>query len=68
MTGLARERADGDIADMSEETIQTLSGAALAGLTCACPTLGLLRAMKGLLIALQFHHKAAEGRLTGREP
>jgi hypothetical protein len=24
--------------------------------------------MKGLLIALQFHHKAAEGRLTGREP
>jgi uncharacterized protein (DUF983 family) len=23
-----------------------------------------LRAMKGLLIALQFHHKAAEGRLV----
>jgi uncharacterized protein (DUF983 family) len=143
MTGLARERADGDIADMSEETIQTLSGAALAGPTCACPrcgkgklfqgfltlrprcdvcgldydfadagdgpavfiilfagfvvvfaalvteivyqppfwvhaalwlplilivTLGPLRPMKGLLIALQFHHKAAEGRLTGREP
>jgi uncharacterized protein (DUF983 family) len=143
MTGLARRRADCDIADMSEETIQTLSGAALAGLTCACPrcgkgklfqgfltlrprcdvcgldydfadagdgpavfiilfagfvvvgaalvteilyrppfwvhaalwlplilivTLGPLRPMKGLLIALQFHHKAAEGRLTGREP
>ena len=31
-------------------------------------TLGPLRPMKGLLIALQFHHKAAEGRLTGREP
>jgi uncharacterized protein (DUF983 family) len=26
-------------------------------------TLGPLRATKGLLIALQFHHKAAEGRL-----
>ena len=26
-------------------------------------TLGPLRPMKGLLIALQFHHKAAEGRL-----
>jgi uncharacterized protein (DUF983 family) len=26
-------------------------------------TLAPLRAMKGLLIALQFHHKAAEGRL-----
>ena len=26
-------------------------------------TLGPLRSMKGLLIALQFHHKAAEGRL-----
>jgi uncharacterized protein (DUF983 family) len=31
-------------------------------------TLGPLRPMKGLLIALQFHHKAAEGRLSGREP
>ena len=28
-------------------------------------TLGPLRAMKGLLIALQYHHKAAEGRLSG---
>jgi uncharacterized protein (DUF983 family) len=28
-------------------------------------TLGPLRPMKGLLIALQYHHKAAEGRLTG---
>jgi uncharacterized protein (DUF983 family) len=31
-------------------------------------TLGPLRPMKGLLIALQFHHKAAEGRLSGHEP
>jgi uncharacterized protein (DUF983 family) len=28
-------------------------------------TLLPLRAMKGLLIALQYHHKAAEGRLIG---
>jgi uncharacterized protein (DUF983 family) len=27
-------------------------------------TLGPLRLLKGLLIALQFHHKAEEGRLT----
>jgi len=27
-----------------------------------------LRPMKGLMIALQFHHKAAEGRFGGREP
>ena len=31
-------------------------------------TLGPLRPMKGLMIALQFHHKAAEGRFGGREP
>jgi uncharacterized protein (DUF983 family) len=31
-------------------------------------TLWPLRAIKSLLIALQFHHKAAEGRLIGREP
>lgn len=31
-------------------------------------TLGPLRAMKGLMIALQYHHKAAEGRLTGGDP
>jgi uncharacterized protein (DUF983 family) len=31
-------------------------------------TLVPLRALKGLLIALQYHHKAAEGRLTGGEP
>jgi uncharacterized protein (DUF983 family) len=31
-------------------------------------TLGPLRPMKGLMIALQFHHKAAEGRFDGREP
>ena len=29
-------------------------------------TIGPLRPLKGLLIALQFHHKAAEGRLDGR--
>jgi uncharacterized protein (DUF983 family) len=31
-------------------------------------TLWPLRAIKGLLIALQFHHKAAEGRLQGGDP
>jgi uncharacterized protein (DUF983 family) len=31
-------------------------------------TLGPLRAMKGLLIALQYHHKAAEGRPDGSPP
>jgi hypothetical protein len=31
-------------------------------------TLLPLRAMKSLLIALQFHHKAAEGRLIDRGP
>jgi uncharacterized protein (DUF983 family) len=30
-------------------------------------TLGPLRPMKGLMIALQLHHKAAEGRFDGRE-
>ncbi len=30
-------------------------------------TLGPLRPMKGLLIALQYHHKAAEGRLDRGE-
>ena len=29
-------------------------------------TLAPLRSLKGLLIALQFHHKAAEGRLERR--
>jgi uncharacterized protein (DUF983 family) len=127
---------------MSEKIIDTLSGAALAGLSCACPrcgkgklfqgfvavrprcdvcgldysfadagdgpavfimflagfivvgaalvtevryqppfwvhaalwlplilivTLGPLRPMKGLMIALQYFHKAAEGRLSGRD-
>jgi len=32
----------------------------------ALVTLVPLRSMKSLLIALQFHHKAAEGKLTGR--
>jgi len=31
-------------------------------------TIGPLRPLKGLLIALQFHHKAAEGRLERRGP
>ena len=31
-------------------------------------TLGPLRAIKGLLIALQYHHKAGEGRFTGGNP
>jgi uncharacterized protein (DUF983 family) len=31
-------------------------------------TIGPLRPMKGLLIALQYHHKAAEGQLAGRDP
>jgi uncharacterized protein (DUF983 family) len=31
-------------------------------------TLWPLRAMKGLLIALQYRHKAAEGRLEAKEP
>jgi uncharacterized protein (DUF983 family) len=30
--------------------------------------LGLLRPLKGLLIAIQFHHKAEEGRLDRSEP
>jgi uncharacterized protein (DUF983 family) len=30
--------------------------------------LATLRSMKALLIALQFHHKAAEGQLIDREP
>jgi uncharacterized protein (DUF983 family) len=34
----------------------------------AATTLLPLRPMKSLLIALQYHHKAAEGRLLGREP
>jgi uncharacterized protein (DUF983 family) len=31
-------------------------------------TLGPLRPVKGLLIALQYHNKAAEGRLQGDQP
>jgi uncharacterized protein (DUF983 family) len=31
-------------------------------------TLVPLRAMKGVLVALQYHHKAAEGRLERRDP
>ena len=33
----------------------------------AIVTLGPLRPMKGLMIALQYHHQAAEGRFGGRE-
>ena len=29
-------------------------------------TLGMVRPLKGLMIALQYHHKAAEGRLADR--
>jgi uncharacterized protein (DUF983 family) len=36
--------------------------AALWGPLILLVTLAPLRAVKGLLIALQFHHKAAEGR------
>ena len=31
-------------------------------------TLAPLRPMKSLLVALQYHHKASEGRLTERDP
>jgi uncharacterized protein (DUF983 family) len=31
-------------------------------------TLGPLRPMKGLMIALQYHHRAAEGRFDAGEP
>ena len=31
-------------------------------------TLGPLRPIKGLMIALQYHHQAAEGRFGGGEP
>ena len=31
-------------------------------------TLGPLRPMKGLMIALQYHHRAGEGRLDGKQP
>ena len=40
--------------------------AALWGPLILIVTLGPLRPMKGLLIALQYHHKAAEGRLDNR--
>jgi len=42
--------------------------AALWGPLILAVTLLPLRLLKGLLIALQFHHKAAEGRLGPREP
>lgn len=31
-------------------------------------TLGLLRPLKGVMVALQYHHRAAEGRLDRRAP
>ena len=40
--------------------------ARLAGFLILATTLLPLRAMKSLLIALQFHHKAAPGRLVDR--
>jgi uncharacterized protein (DUF983 family) len=42
--------------------------AALWGPLILATTLLPLRAMKSLLIALQYHHKAAEGRLIARTP
>ncbi|MGO3932388.1 DUF983 domain-containing protein [Rhodopseudomonas pseudopalustris] len=42
--------------------------AALWGPLVLATTLLPLRSMKALLIALQFHHKAQEGRLEGPEP
>lgn len=42
--------------------------AALWGPLILATTLLPLRSMKALLIALQYHHKAAEGQLIGREP
>ncbi len=42
--------------------------AALWGPLILLVTLAPLRLLKGLLIALQFHHKAAEGRLEHRTP
>lgn len=42
--------------------------AALWGPLILATTLLPLRAMKSLLIALQYHHKAAEGRLIARPP
>jgi uncharacterized protein (DUF983 family) len=33
----------------------------------ALTTIGPLRPMKGILIALQYHHRAAEGRLQARD-
>src|SRR3984957_8926401 len=42
--------------------------AALWLLLILATTLLPMRSMKSLLIALQFHHKAAEGRLIDREP
>ena len=42
--------------------------AALWGPLILATTLLPLRSMKALLIALQYHHKAAEGQLVGRDP
>jgi len=42
--------------------------AALWGPLILATTLLPLRSMKSLLIALQFHHKAAEGQLISRKP
>lgn len=42
--------------------------AALWGPLILATTLLPLRAMKSLLIALQFHHKASEGKLVARRP
>jgi uncharacterized protein (DUF983 family) len=36
------------------------------GIVTPVVALGLLRVLKGLLIGLQYHHKAEEGRLEGK--
>jgi uncharacterized protein (DUF983 family) len=52
----------------------TMAQSAMRGIACRCPrrSQGKLYAgfltLKSLLIALQFHHKAAEGRPIDRKP
>jgi uncharacterized protein (DUF983 family) len=48
MTRLARKRAHDDITVM-DKSIDTLSGAAVAGLTCACPRCGRGKLFQGFL-------------------
>jgi uncharacterized protein (DUF983 family) len=59
---------------MPAETITTLAGAIRAGLSCRCPRCGkgrlfqgflMPRPMKGMMISLQYYHKAEERRFGG---